>query len=191
MKIIIGLVGEKGSGKETFVQVLRECLSNVSINHVRTSDILKETLALWDLPITRRNLQDLAIVMDGGYGLGTLTRAMKARIEKDSSDIVIFDAVRWQSDAEMVRSFPKHFLVYITADIKTRYERTKARKEKQGESSASYEQFVEEEQIATELDIPKIGATAEAKILNNAGLTEYKAEVQKFCTAELNKVLRS
>lgn len=189
MKILIGLVGEKGSGKETFVHVLRECLPNTSISHFRTSDILKKTLNIWNLPTTRRNLQDLAIVMDKHYGIGTLTKALAANIEQDSSDIVVFDSVRWHSDAEMVRSFDINFLVYITADVKTRYERTKMRKEKEGESSTSYNQFLEEERVGTELGIPQIGQTADLKIMNTGELTEFKAKVAKFCTAYLPKSL--
>ncbi len=189
MKILIGLVGEKGSGKETFVNVLRECLPDTTISHFRTADILKQTLNIWHLPTTRRNLQDLAIVMDQHYGLGTLTRALAANIAKDENEIVIFDAVRWDTDVEMVRGFAKNYLIYITADVETRYFRTKARKEKEGEASTSYEQFMEEEKVGTELQIPKIGATADVKILNTGQLTEFKAKVGKFCTDYLHSSL--
>ncbi len=187
MKTIIGVVGEKGSGKETFVLHVKAYLEKKarSVSHTRSSDILAETLTAWDLPQTRHNLQHMAIVMDEGFGKGTLTHAVKKRIEKLPGEIVMFDGVRWHSDEQMIRSFTTHMLIYITADIKARYERTKERKEKVGESSASYEQFMNEERALTELDIPLIGQTADFKIENNATIEEFQQKVEDFCTTHL------
>ena len=52
MKKVIGLVGEKGSGKQTFVNFLKEILrlaplaQDYSIRQVRFSDILAQTLLM-------------------------------------------------------------------------------------------------------------------------------------------------
>ncbi|MES2436568.1 MAG: hypothetical protein V4519_01005 [Patescibacteria group bacterium] len=180
MKIFIGLVGEKGSGKDTFAECLQHCTNDYRIKRVRSSDILGETLDMWHLPKTRHNLQHVAIVMDEGFGKGTLTNALRTRIEQMDADIVVFDAVRWMSDLEMVRSFPCNFLVYITADSKTRYDRTVKRKEKVGEATTSFEEFVQDELISTETDIPKIGAQADIKIENTDDIAKFKALVVEF-----------
>src|SRR4051812_31081631 len=112
MKLVIGIVGEKGSGKETFATFLKEIIPDKVIFHARSSDILAETLQIWDLVSTRHNLQQLAIVLDQGFGKGTLTHAVAKRIKDSNADIVVFDGVRWFSDAEMIRSFPENILVY-------------------------------------------------------------------------------
>lgn len=180
MKIIIGLVGEKGSGKETFGNLLQELIPEKKIVRIRSSDILSETLTLWDIPKTRENLQDLAIYMDQGFGKGTLSHAVFARIEKMDADIVIFDGVRWETDVDLIRKFPKNFLVYVTASLETRFERIKTRKEKAFEEGTTLKQFMHEEKKLTELQIPKIGKEADFKIENNTSLQDFKTQVKKF-----------
>lgn len=176
MKLIIGIVGQKGSGKETCAALIQKHMpEGTTFAHVRSSDILGETLTLWDLPHTRHNLQRMAIIMDTEFGLGTLTHAVRERIESLSADVVIFDGVRWQSDADMVRSFPHNKLIHIFTDLQVRYERTKARKEKVGEAFTDFETFKKEEMAKTELDIPRIGETADIQI-NNNGTEEELAE---------------
>ena len=179
MKIVIGLVGEKGSGKETFGNFLKVLLPRKHIDRIHFSDILVETLALWDIPKTRSNLQILAQYMEE-FGKGTLSSAIKKRALKSKAEIVIIDGIRWESDLKMLKSFPKNLLVYITADLKIRYQRTKLRKEKAFEEATTFEQFMKEEKAKNEVLIPKIGYGADFKIINNATLEEFRAQVEKF-----------
>lgn len=181
-KTIIGLVGEKGSGKETFGDLLQAIAPQKKIIRIRSSDILSETLTLWDIPKTRENLQDLAIYMDQGFGKGTLSQAVFKRIEKSEADIVIFDGVRWDTDVDLIRKFPKNFLIYVTADLEVRFERIKARKEKAFEEGTTLKQFMHEEKKLTELQIPKIGKTADFKIENNGNLEDLKQKVEEIST---------
>lgn len=178
-KIVIGIVGEKGGGKETVGNLLIEYLGDISVARVRSSDVLSETLKIWGIPLDRHNLQHLAIVMNQGYGPETLSGAVKNRILTTNTDVVLFDGVRWEADINLVRSFKKHFLVYVTADPKIRYERTKKRKEKVGEESATFEQFMEDEKVATEVLIPVFGKDADFKIVNEGSLEDVKIEVKK------------
>lgn len=178
-KLVIGLTGEKGSGKETFYQTLKK-LTKKKIVQLRFGDILAETLRLWDIPTTRRNLQQLAIVMNKGFGLGTLTHAMEKRIEKEEADIIIIDGVRWLDDAKMIRKQPNNKLIYITADVKIRYLRLKEKSDKVKEMGISFAQFMREEKIKTEIDIPKIGKKADIKIVNNETLDKLKSEIKNL-----------
>ncbi len=180
-KVIIGLVGEKGCGKGTFKDLLAEMVPDKKIAHVRFSDVLAETLKLWGIPASRESLQKLSPAMVQAYGEGVLTRAVRKRVEDLDADIVILDGVRWLSDEEMLRQLPDNLLVYITADAKTRYERTKSRKEKTGEENTTLEQFMKEEQAETEKSIPLIGARADYKIINSGSLEELRTEIEKFC----------
>ncbi len=177
--LIIGLVGEKGSGKETFGNILKGLIPQKDIARIHFSDILVETLDLWNVPKTRRNLQILAQHMEE-FGKGILSKSIKKRVENFKAEIVIIDGVRWESDLNMLKSFPKNLLVYITADLKIRYQRTKNRREKAFEETASYEQFVSEEKAKNEILIPKIGKGADYKIVNNGSLEEFKTQVEKF-----------
>lgn len=178
MKTVIGIVGEKGSGKGTFTELFRE-LSQNPIGCVKSSDILAETLRLWKIPLTRKNLQDLAIIMDGHYGTGSLSNAVRERIASAKEDIVIFEGIRWQSDVDMVESFPNHLIVYVTAPVDVRYQRTRERKEKVGEGEATFEEFMKEEKVSTETQIASIGEKAGVKIGNLGSKSEFREKIRE------------
>ncbi len=179
-KLVIGIVGEKGGGKETVGNILIELLSPKRVIRVRSSDILRETLIQWDIPLTRHNQQHVAIVMNEGFGLGTLSKAVRKRIDVLDADIVLFDGIRWESDAELLHAFTHHKLIYVTADAKTRYERSVRRNEKADESSVTFQQFMQEELARTETNIPTIGKTADYTIINEQGPGELKEEIRKI-----------
>lgn len=176
--LLIGLVGEKGSGKDTFSKYL-QAISTKKITHIRFSDLLKQTLKLWDLPTTRHNLQKLAQVLED-FGSGTVAHGIEKQIKETETDIVILDGIRWTPDVELLNKFPHHKLVYITADPKLRFQRLKKRGEKDGESQMSYEQFQQEEKAPNELLIPEIGSKANFKIENNESIEEYEQQIKDF-----------
>ncbi len=178
--IVLGLVGEKGSGKQTFADYLKKMAKGKKIAHMRFSDILKETLQLWSLELTRSNYQKASIAFNKTFGKGTLSNALYQRVMQQPADIVILDGVRWLSDEELINSFPKKYLVYITANPETRWERVTKRGEKAGESDASLEQFMAEEKVKTETLIPKIGKRADIKIDNNGTLADLERQVKQF-----------
>lgn len=180
MKLVIGLVGEKGSGKQTFVNFLKEILPNKTIRQVRFSDILAQTLMIWDLPITRSNLQKLSLVMNDTFGTQTLANAAKFNIEGDSSEIIILDGIRRQSELELIKSFKDKILIYITASQTLRYKRLKLRSEKVGETGLTFEQFMLEEKSKAEEQIPALGKSAETKIENSGSLEEFKDKIQRL-----------
>ncbi len=184
-KLIIGLVGEKGSGKETFGNLLQELLPSKKIVRVRSSDVLVETLALWNIEKTRENLQNLAIWMDETFGDGTLSDVVKHRIEELEADIVIFDGIRWMTDVKLINNFPHHLLIYITAPLKIRFERLKKRQEKMYEETTSFEQFIKEEQKKNELLIPKIGEEADIKIVNDETVEKFKELIKQLVIPRL------
>ena len=181
MKTYIGLVGEKGSGKDTFAHMLTGFLAHKTVGHIKSSDLLAETLKLWGLPFTRSNLQEIAIVLDKGFGAGTVTQGVYEKMKNDPSDVIIFDGIRWNTDVEMLRMFENNILIYITAPIQMRYERTKLRNEKMDESMTSIEQFISEEKVSTELEIPRIGKSADVTIINDGTLEDLQAQVKEFC----------
>lgn len=180
MKLVIGLVGEKGSGKQTFVNYFRQIAYDLAIRQVRFSDILGQTLILWDIPNTRENLQKLSIAMKDTFGQEALSHAAEFNIENETSDIIILDGARRESEIEIVRKQTPNLVVYVTADQNLRYERLKNRSEKVGETGLSREQFMQEEMVETETFIPKLGAKADIKIENNGSLEELKNKVQEL-----------
>lgn len=173
---VLGLVGEKGSGKQTFVNFLKEIAPDLNIRQVRFSDILAQTLVLWDIPVTRTNLQKLSLVMNDGFGTKALADAAKFSIEGDKADVIIFDGIRRKEEFKLTRGT----VIYITADQKLRYERLKKRSEKVGEVGFTWEQFMEEENSKAESEIPALSKKADFKIENNGTKEEFKSSILKL-----------
>lgn len=179
-KKIIGVVGEKGGGKGAFVKILQEIVGESQIMAVKSSDILADTLKIWNLPLSRHNLQQLAITMKATFGDTALSDAVKNRIDASPTQVVIYEGIRWPSDIEMIRSFPESTLVYVTAPVEMRYKRTLVRGEKVGEDKATLEDFIRDEQVATETQITKIAASADVKIENIGTAEDLREKVIEF-----------
>lgn len=166
MKLVVGMVGENGAGKSTFAKSLIDLLGSKNCKIVKSSDILIETLNLWGIPSTRINLQKLAQAMVE-IKPGALTDAVRNRIKTIHADVVIFDGVRWFSDEDLIRSYSRNLLVYVTASPEVRFNRLKNRNEKIGENNLTRERFALEEKMPTELQVPEIGSRADITINND------------------------
>lgn len=183
-KVYIGLVGEKGGGKDSVVKIAARLLPRKKVVQIRFSDVLTDTLNIWALPRTRENYQKLSPSFRKVYGPHTLANAVRVRGEAAPADIVFLNGVRWWEDVKMLRSLNKRgarsFLVYVTASASLRYERIRKnkRKEKVGEYRATLRKFMKEEKAYTEIFIPKIGRKADVKI-ENIGSYENLREVVK------------
>ncbi|MBI5003487.1 hypothetical protein HZC00_00115 [Candidatus Kaiserbacteria bacterium] len=181
MSLIIGIVGENGGGKDSFAKAIAAHRTDLSVEAFKSSDILLETLNIWNIPASRKDFQALAVAMENTFGKGVLSRAMDARMRASKAAVVIFNGVRWESDVEVVRAFEHHMLVYVTAESELRFEHLRGRGEKIDEVGMSYEQFLQEEQAKTEAMIPQIGATADVKIENNGTFEAFLGQARSFC----------
>lgn len=185
-KVVIGLIGEKGAGKGTVSDYL---LTKYGAVHYGTSKILRRTLEDLHVPVTRDNLVKLALVLKEGYGSSIIIDSLIHDMEKNGSDIIIADGIRMHGDVEpFIKKYGENFfLVYVTADLKLRYARTKARKEKDGEDKTTLEEFLEEEGKLTEVSIHEIGKLANFK-LNNDGTSE---ELERQIEEMMGKIISS
>jgi len=178
-KIVIGLIGEKGAGKGAVADYL---VSNYGATHYGTSKILRRTIEDLHLPANRDNYVKLAIVLKEGFWPSVIIDSLIKDIESNGSEIIIADGIRMHGDVEPFRKkYGKNFhLVYVTADLKIRYERTKKRKEKAGEDKTSLANFIAEEGRLTEVSIHEVGTTADFVINNNKGEKELYQQVDKI-----------
>jgi len=180
MKLVIGIIGAPLAGKETCANLLEKLLveDGYSVSRHTFSEILKETLDLWDIPHGRDNEQKMAIIMNAetGFGDGALSRAMRRRLMEDTADVTILDGVRWLGDERMIRSLNddgiKTVMVYISADPKVRYARL-VQRNRAGEAATTWEKFMQQEQMKNEVDIPDIGSRAEIALENNDDNVEH------------------
>lgn len=178
-KIIIGLIGEKGSGKGTVAKYL---IDKCGAAHYGTSKILRRTIEGLHLPVTRDNLVKLALVIKEGFWPSIVIDALITDIENNGSDIIIADGIRMHGDVRPFRKkYGKNFyLIYVTADIKIRYKRTKARNEKADEDKMTFEEFLAEESRLTEVSIHEIGAKADFTINNDGIPKKLKKQIDEI-----------
>lgn len=187
MKLVIGIVGAPLAGKETCANLFEKLLTEdgYSVSRHTFSDILRDTLDLWNISHGRENEQKMAMVMNAetGFGDGSLSRAMKHRIANDTSDVTILDGVRWLGDEEMIRSLNnegiKTILIYIYATPEIRYARLTERN-RAGESTTTWEDFMRQGEARTEVDIPDIGSRAEIILNNNyEDVNDFRKDIER------------
>lgn len=189
-KIIIGLIGEKGAGKGTVSDYL---IANYGAEHFGTSKILKRTVSDLHLELTRDNFIKLALVLKEGFGADVVINSLIQDIELQStSDIVIADGIRMHDDVKpFLDKYGRNFyLIYVTADMKLRYERTKLRKEKAHEDKMTWNEFILEEARLTEVSIHEVGRHADFIIDNNGGEAELTEQIKTIMEQILHQKKR-
>jgi len=175
-KIIIGLLGESGSGKDTVANYLQE---KYGATLMRFADPIKETLNIYFEKSSREDQQWLALEFRQRFGNDILSKAIKKKIDH-TEGLIVINGIRFWEDHEFVESFNPGKTIYVTADQKTRWERTKHRNEK-SDDNVSFEKFQEVENgMETEKHIPEIGKKADFTIWNEKDLSYLLAETDKI-----------
>ncbi len=174
-KIIIGLIGESGSGKDTVADYFQE---KYGAKLMRFADPLKEILHIFFDKISREDQQWLALGLRERFGHDIFPKALKRRIDNETG-IVVVNGIRFWEDYEFIKSFDCGHTLYVTADQKLRWERSTKRKEKT-DDGASFEKFKEMEMSETEVLVPEIGVKADFIIRNEKDLDYLLSEADRI-----------
>lgn len=185
-KIVIGLVGDKVAGKGTVSKYLVEKYGAV---HYGTSKILTRTLKDLQIPTTRDNLGKLALTLKEKFGPSVIVDSLIAEMENNGSNILIADGIRMPGDTDPFKAkYKGNFkLIYVTADVKIRFERAKKRKEKDGEDTMTFDEFMIEENRPTEISIKEIGKEADFTISND----ETEKELFEQIDSVMNNIIKN
>jgi dephospho-CoA kinase len=176
-KIIIGLIGETGSGKDTFCDYVKKTVKQ-PVFCFRFSDTLSEILMILFGEVKKEDQQWLGKVLREQYGNDILARAMSKKIQNIGNGFIILNGIRYWEEFEMVKKLDGKNL-YITADQKIRWQRTNKRGEKIDDSS-SYGRFLEKERAKTEILVPELGEKSDFKIENNGSRDDFYKEIDKI-----------
>jgi dephospho-CoA kinase len=164
-KIVIGLLGESGSGKDTVAKYLQD---KYGAKLMRFADPIKETLNIYFEKSSREDQQWLALEFRKRFGSDILSRALRKKIE-NTEGLIVINGIRFWEDYDFVESFHPGKTIYVTADQRLRWERSAKRGEK-SDDNITFEKFQEMEKVETEVHIPEIGAKADFTIRNEKDL---------------------
>ncbi|MFA5926066.1 MAG: AAA family ATPase [Parcubacteria group bacterium] len=177
-KIIIGLVGEMGSGKDTVAEYLKnECGAQL----FRFSDPLREALEVF-LESDRVGREDfiwLSNNVRGRYGNNIIADSLRRKFNRAGEGIIVLNGMRIKEDLDFIRSFPDSRVIYVTIDAKTRWERVFGRGEK-ADDAVSFEKFQEMEKAETEVQIPDIGKKADFRLENNEAKENLREKTEEI-----------
>lgn len=174
-RIIIGLVGETGSGKDTVANYLQE---KYGVRLMRFADPIKEVLGILFEKFSKEDQQWLYLKLKERFGGAVLCNALRKKVE-NAEGIIVINGMRMPEDYDFIKSFENSYILYITGDQKLRWQRVFNRGEKT-DDHVDFEKFQEIEKAETEVHIPEIGAKADFTIKNDRGLEHLLKETDEM-----------
>jgi len=173
LSLVVGLIGKIGSGKTTVGRHLKE---TYGASEHRFSAILSDILERLYLPQRREFLQALGACLRENLGQDVLVEAFRKDLEKDPSNVLVVDGIRYENEVAMLRGLENSVLIYIDAPAGLRYERALARGER-GEGSLSFEEFQDNDSAETERRIEALKQEADYVIENSGTLEDLLGKV--------------
>lgn len=184
-KLVIGIVGKNGSGKDSVADFL---VDNYGARKLVFSDMLKEALSIFidDNEIGRLDMSWLSTNLRDKYGEGVLARGMKRRVSSSKEEILVISGVRDFGELEMIRSFQKNIFIAVKADPEIRWQRMTSRQIK-ADDKVSFEDFLDREELESEKRIEDLCFSVDYTINNDGEKDSLFVEVDRMLTDYLKK----
>ncbi|MDD5251611.1 MAG: AAA family ATPase [Patescibacteria group bacterium] len=176
-KIIIGLTGEIGAGKDTVANYLVE-KHHATVHKFSTA--MFDCLHRLDVTTTRENLATFSVITRQSYGEDLYARIVARDCGHDPSAIVVANGIRRPADMVHLKKLPGFRLVFVSAPERLRFERIRNRGEKENEKNMSWEEFAANEKLPTEAAIHEISDEADVRLDNAGDLTALYAQVDRL-----------
>lgn len=176
-KIILGFVGDLAAGKGTLAKYLQE---KYGCNTYRFSTMLRDVLDRMYIEQSRENLQLVSKILRENFGQDVMSNVLAKDVVKDTSDLVVVDGIRRPTDITYLQDQEGFHLIYVTADVKTRWERLVKRGENTDEKDKTFEQFLKDEQGEADSLIKELGSKAEKTINNDGSFEELYLQIENI-----------
>lgn len=173
-KIIIGLVGEMVSGKDTVADYLVKKYKSKTVSF---SQPLRDILDRIYLPQTRINMATLGTALRAKFGQDVLANAVIEEIKASNNSIICLPNIRLESDMTELKKFKNFILISIETDQKIRFQRITKRLQNKDDANKTWSQFLKDSKLATETKIKKIAKKAKYSITNNTNYSDLYSQV--------------
>lgn len=180
-KIIIGLTGVQGSGKDTVADYLKE---KGFIYH-SLSDILRDVCRSKNLEITRENLINIGNDLRNEFGNFVLAQKTITKIKENPSETnSIIVSIRNIGEVTELKKEKGFFLISVDAPIEIRYKRIQKRQKP--EDKISFEKFKEQEEFERKgvdensQQLNKVIELSDFKIDNNSTIENLKEKTDEI-----------
>lgn len=177
-KIILGLVGEIASGKDTVAAYLAKKYRGQTVSF---SQPLRDILDLLYLPQTRINLATLGDNLRADFGQDLLSRVIADKVKNTKVKIITLPNVRLESDIVYLKKEPCFVLVRVDCEAKTRFERLKKRANQYtDDKTKTWPQFLADSKLYTEKHIRALGKRAKYSLDNNGDRKNLYRQIDKL-----------
>ncbi len=173
-RLIIGLVGQSGCGKGTVADLLQ---AEYGAGYFRFSALIGSLLEKLAIEKSRNNFTTLSNTLRTAFGEDVFSYAIEKQALEAPEEIVILDGIRRVEDIVALEPLPLFKLIAIDVDATKRFERMKQRGEKVGEQEMTWEQFIAQDNAATEVTIPFVMKRAWRTIPNNGTREELVDQI--------------
>jgi dephospho-CoA kinase len=170
-KIILALAGEMGCGKGTLTKYL---VAKYGVEVYRFSNPLRDILDRMHREKSRDAMQQLSTALRQVFGDDILSEIMLADIGQSTAPMIIIDGVRRESDIKYLRNIQGFKLIYIDADISTRYTRVTFRGENSSDTTKTIEEFMRETEAEAESRIRELKNISHIILENNGTIEELE-----------------
>lgn len=176
-KIIIGLVGEIASGKDTVAEYLKQKYDSETISF---SKPLRDILDRLFLPQNRENMANLGFDLRTRFGQDLLAKAIAEEIKVSDKNMMCLPNVRLESDITYLKEMPGFFLIAVSTEPKIRYERLIHRGQNPDDKTKTWEQFLKDSKLSTEIHIQDLMGKAKFNLDNNGSLVDLYAQIDEL-----------
>lgn len=178
-QLVIGIVSQKGAGKGTAAEYLQR---EHGAAPIRFSALIQEMMKDLGLPPNKRTMISKFITkLREMLGKGVLAQMMVRKIQSSEESLFVLDGIRFVEEYEFLRdNLPRFAGIAIEASPKIRYLRTKKRGEKDGEANFTYSQFLSEQDLPSDCEIPQAMKLAKHQVNNDGELEEFHAQLEEI-----------
>ena len=186
-KLIIGVTGSIGSGKNTIAEHLKE----KGFSYCSLSDLLREEAqARGNTNFTRKDLQDLGDELRIRFGPSILAKRALEKASKDGAEKIVLNSIKNPAELSYLREQPNFYLLGLVVSQKVRFKRKLASGRSDDGDIKSWEEFLRKDKREMESDQKALGQQADFClkhadfIIENTGtIEELFGEVEKILEA--------